>query len=153
MSGCCSGFGQDVSRCLILCCLCSPRKLQFAPLAHPCPVQFRVVDLPNTHLLCKVKTLNKGDANSEVTVYYQVMCAGAVLASSLWHLPMPLRAGSGQGCHRGGTDTSCEHRPCAPRLNPLGFPLGGFPETSTFPSWASAGSWVSAVVTSWCPQL
>jgi len=32
-----------------------------------------VVDLPNTHLLCKVKTLNKGDANSEVTVYYQVM--------------------------------------------------------------------------------
>ncbi|KAJ7405361.1 Nardilysin [Willisornis vidua] len=46
-------------------------KLQFAPLAHPCPVQFRVVDLPNTHLLCKVKTLNKGDANSEVTVYYQ----------------------------------------------------------------------------------
>uniref|UniRef100_A0A803W797 Nardilysin convertase n=1 Tax=Ficedula albicollis TaxID=59894 RepID=A0A803W797_FICAL len=48
------------------------QKLQFAPLAHPCPVQFRVVDLPNTHLLCKVKTLNKGDANSEVTVYYQV---------------------------------------------------------------------------------
>uniref|UniRef100_A0A8C0B9A8 Nardilysin convertase n=1 Tax=Buteo japonicus TaxID=224669 RepID=A0A8C0B9A8_9AVES len=48
------------------------QKLQFAPLAHPCPVQFRVVDLPNTHLLCKVKTLNKGDANSEVTVYYQM---------------------------------------------------------------------------------
>ncbi|RMC08679.1 hypothetical protein DUI87_14927 [Hirundo rustica rustica] len=47
------------------------QKLQFSPLAHPCPVQFRVVDLPNTHLLCKVKTLNKGDANSEVTVYYQ----------------------------------------------------------------------------------
>lgn len=47
------------------------QKLQFAPLAHPCPVQFRVVDLPNTHLLCKVKTLNRGDANSEVTVYYQ----------------------------------------------------------------------------------
>uniref|UniRef100_A0A7M4E919 Nardilysin-like n=1 Tax=Crocodylus porosus TaxID=8502 RepID=A0A7M4E919_CROPO len=47
------------------------QKLQFVPLAHPCPVQFRVVDLPNTHLLCKVKTLNKGDANSEVTVYYQ----------------------------------------------------------------------------------
>uniref|UniRef100_A0A8C4URN7 Nardilysin convertase n=1 Tax=Falco tinnunculus TaxID=100819 RepID=A0A8C4URN7_FALTI len=47
------------------------QKLQFAPLAHPCPVQFRVVDLPNSHLLCKVKTLNKGDANSEVTVYYQ----------------------------------------------------------------------------------
>uniref|UniRef100_A0A674I2F9 Nardilysin convertase n=1 Tax=Terrapene triunguis TaxID=2587831 RepID=A0A674I2F9_9SAUR len=46
--------------------------LQFLPLLHPCPVQFRVVDLPNTHLLCKVKTLNRGDANSEVTVYYQV---------------------------------------------------------------------------------
>uniref|UniRef100_A0A7M4EA18 Nardilysin-like n=1 Tax=Crocodylus porosus TaxID=8502 RepID=A0A7M4EA18_CROPO len=50
---------------------CSLVSLQFVPLAHPCPVQFRVVDLPNTHLLCKVKTLNKGDANSEVTVYYQ----------------------------------------------------------------------------------
>uniref|UniRef100_A0A8C3HE72 Nardilysin n=1 Tax=Chrysemys picta bellii TaxID=8478 RepID=A0A8C3HE72_CHRPI len=47
------------------------QKLQFFPLPHPCPVQFRVVDLPNTHLLCKVKALNKGDANSEVTVYYQ----------------------------------------------------------------------------------
>uniref|UniRef100_A0A8B9I271 Nardilysin convertase n=1 Tax=Anser brachyrhynchus TaxID=132585 RepID=A0A8B9I271_9AVES len=47
-------------------------ELQFTPLAHPCPVQFRVVDLPNTHLLCKVKTFNKGDANSEVTVYYQM---------------------------------------------------------------------------------
>ncbi|XP_074858591.1 nardilysin [Carettochelys insculpta] len=47
------------------------QKLQFSPLPHPCPVQFRVVDLPNTHLLCKVKALNKGDANSEVTVYYQ----------------------------------------------------------------------------------
>uniref|UniRef100_A0A8C3F765 Nardilysin n=1 Tax=Chrysemys picta bellii TaxID=8478 RepID=A0A8C3F765_CHRPI len=47
-------------------------KLQFLPLPHPCPVQFRVVDLPNTHLLCKVKTLNRGDANSEVTVYYQM---------------------------------------------------------------------------------
>ncbi|XP_075792112.1 nardilysin-like isoform X2 [Pelodiscus sinensis] len=46
-------------------------KLQFSPLPHPCPVQFRVVDLPNTHLLCKVKSLNRGDANSEVTVYYQ----------------------------------------------------------------------------------
>uniref|UniRef100_A0A8C5U079 Nardilysin convertase n=1 Tax=Malurus cyaneus samueli TaxID=2593467 RepID=A0A8C5U079_9PASS len=61
------------------------QKLQFAPLAHPCPVQFRVVDLPNTHLLCKVKTLNKGDANSEVTVYYQVRCAGSWL--TLWWLP------------------------------------------------------------------
>uniref|UniRef100_A0A8D0H138 Nardilysin convertase n=1 Tax=Sphenodon punctatus TaxID=8508 RepID=A0A8D0H138_SPHPU len=50
------------------------KKLQFLPLVHPCPVQFRVMDLPNIHLLCKVKTLNKGDANSEVTVYYQVEC-------------------------------------------------------------------------------
>uniref|UniRef100_A0A803V5H7 Nardilysin convertase n=1 Tax=Ficedula albicollis TaxID=59894 RepID=A0A803V5H7_FICAL len=55
------------------------QKLQFAPLAHPCPVQFRVVDLPNTHLLCKVKTLNKGDANSEVTVYYQCHFCNSVL--------------------------------------------------------------------------
>lgn len=47
------------------------QKLQFFPLPHLCPVQFRVVDLPNTHLLCKVKALNKSDANSEVTVYYQ----------------------------------------------------------------------------------
>ncbi|XP_061488942.1 nardilysin [Rhineura floridana] len=46
-------------------------KLRFLPLVHPCPVQFRVMDLPSSHLLCKVKTLNKGDANSEVTVYYQ----------------------------------------------------------------------------------
>uniref|UniRef100_A0A8D0DY44 Nardilysin convertase n=1 Tax=Salvator merianae TaxID=96440 RepID=A0A8D0DY44_SALMN len=47
------------------------QKLQFLPLVHACPVQFRVMDLPSSHLLCKVKTLNKGDANSEVTVYYQ----------------------------------------------------------------------------------
>uniref|UniRef100_F7IIA1 Nardilysin convertase n=1 Tax=Callithrix jacchus TaxID=9483 RepID=F7IIA1_CALJA len=36
------------------------------------PVQFQVVELPRGHHLCKVKALNKGDANSEVTVYYQV---------------------------------------------------------------------------------
>uniref|UniRef100_A0A8B9C448 Nardilysin convertase n=1 Tax=Anser brachyrhynchus TaxID=132585 RepID=A0A8B9C448_9AVES len=59
------------------------QKLQFAPLAHPCPVQFRVVDLPNTHLLCKVKTLNKGDANSEVTVYYQVRVSSVCTYLSL----------------------------------------------------------------------
>uniref|UniRef100_A0A671SPZ8 Nardilysin-like n=1 Tax=Sinocyclocheilus anshuiensis TaxID=1608454 RepID=A0A671SPZ8_9TELE len=35
------------------------------------PVLFRVVELPQKHHLCKVKSLNKGDANSEVTVYYQ----------------------------------------------------------------------------------
>lgn len=51
-------------------CLCS--KLQFQPLSAEVPVLFRVVELPQTHHLCKVKSLNKGDANSEVTVYYQV---------------------------------------------------------------------------------
>lgn len=35
-------------------------------------VQFQVVELPSGHHLCKVRALNKGDANSEVTVYYQV---------------------------------------------------------------------------------
>lgn len=39
------------------CAVCAPpKKLQFALLAHPCPVQFWGVDLPNTHLLCKVRT-------------------------------------------------------------------------------------------------
>uniref|UniRef100_A0A672T5G6 Nardilysin-like n=1 Tax=Sinocyclocheilus grahami TaxID=75366 RepID=A0A672T5G6_SINGR len=48
-------------------------KLQYkAPPAEP-PVLFRVVELPQTHHLCKVQSLNKADANSEVTVYYQVM--------------------------------------------------------------------------------
>ncbi|TMS20280.1 Nardilysin [Larimichthys crocea] len=46
-------------------------KLQFQPLSAEVPVLFRVVELPQTHHLCKVKSLNKGDANSEVTVYYQ----------------------------------------------------------------------------------
>ncbi|XP_068175128.1 nardilysin-like [Antennarius striatus] len=46
-------------------------KLQFQPLPAEVPVSFRVVELPPTHHLCKVKSLNKGDANSEVTVYYQ----------------------------------------------------------------------------------
>uniref|UniRef100_A0A6I8P7N4 Nardilysin convertase n=1 Tax=Ornithorhynchus anatinus TaxID=9258 RepID=A0A6I8P7N4_ORNAN len=46
-------------------------KLRFRPLEREIPVQFRVVELPNSHHLCKVRTLNKGDANSEVTVYYQ----------------------------------------------------------------------------------
>lgn len=36
------------------------------------PVQFQVVELPSGHHLCKVRALNRGDANSEVTVYYQV---------------------------------------------------------------------------------
>lgn len=48
------------------------RKLQFQPLPADVPVSFRVVELPQKHHLCKVKSLNKGDSNSEVTVYYQV---------------------------------------------------------------------------------
>ncbi|XP_054645648.1 nardilysin-like [Dunckerocampus dactyliophorus] len=46
-------------------------KLQFQPLPAEVPVLFQVVELPRKHNLCKVKSLNKGDANSEVTVYYQ----------------------------------------------------------------------------------
>ncbi|KAK2835068.1 hypothetical protein Q5P01_015552 [Channa striata] len=46
-------------------------KLHFQPLSAEVPVLFRVVELPRKHHLCKVKSLNKGDANSEVTVYFQ----------------------------------------------------------------------------------
>ncbi|KAL6087162.1 hypothetical protein STEG23_003255 [Scotinomys teguina] len=46
-------------------------KLNFMPLEQGMPVQFQVVELPRGHYLCKVRALNKGDANSEVTVYYQ----------------------------------------------------------------------------------
>ncbi|KAK9519792.1 hypothetical protein VZT92_022498 [Zoarces viviparus] len=46
-------------------------KLRFQPLSAEVPVLFRVVQLPQKQHLCKVKSLNKGDANSEVTVYYQ----------------------------------------------------------------------------------
>uniref|UniRef100_A0A674F623 Nardilysin convertase n=1 Tax=Salmo trutta TaxID=8032 RepID=A0A674F623_SALTR len=46
-------------------------KLQFSKLPAEVPVLFRVVELPLKQHLCKVKALNKGDANSEVTVYYQ----------------------------------------------------------------------------------
>uniref|UniRef100_A0A6Q2Y2W2 Nardilysin a (N-arginine dibasic convertase) n=1 Tax=Esox lucius TaxID=8010 RepID=A0A6Q2Y2W2_ESOLU len=46
-------------------------KLQFKRLSAEVPVLFRVVELPQKHHLCKVMSLNKGDANSEVTVYYQ----------------------------------------------------------------------------------
>ncbi|XP_061680733.1 LOW QUALITY PROTEIN: nardilysin-like [Syngnathoides biaculeatus] len=45
--------------------------LRYRPLSAEVPVSFRVVELPVGHHLCKVKSLNKGDANSEVTVYYQ----------------------------------------------------------------------------------
>ncbi|XP_043305294.1 nardilysin [Cervus canadensis] len=46
-------------------------KLSFMPLEQEMPVQFQVVELPSGHHLCKVRALNRGDANSEVTVYYQ----------------------------------------------------------------------------------
>ncbi|XP_061897339.1 nardilysin-like isoform X2 [Entelurus aequoreus] len=46
-------------------------KLQFSKLPVEVPVMFRVVELPPQHHICKVKSLSKGDANSEVTVYYQ----------------------------------------------------------------------------------
>ncbi|KAM8789413.1 nardilysin isoform 2-T2 [Rhynchonycteris naso] len=46
-------------------------KLNFMPLEQEMSVQFQVVELPTGHHLCKVRALNKGDANSEVTVYYQ----------------------------------------------------------------------------------
>ncbi|KAM9796044.1 nardilysin-like isoform 2-T5 [Syngnathus typhle] len=46
-------------------------QLHFRPLPAEVPVSFRVAELPVAHHLCKVKSLNKGDANSEVTVYYQ----------------------------------------------------------------------------------
>uniref|UniRef100_A0AAR2LN37 Nardilysin a (N-arginine dibasic convertase) n=1 Tax=Pygocentrus nattereri TaxID=42514 RepID=A0AAR2LN37_PYGNA len=48
-------------------------RLQFQPLKAEPPVLFRVVELPQKHHLCKVQSLNKSDANSEVTVYYQVL--------------------------------------------------------------------------------
>ncbi|KAM4547866.1 nardilysin-like [Odontesthes bonariensis] len=50
---------------------CFTEKLQFQPLSADVPVLFQVVELPQKHHLCKVKSLNKGDANSEVTVYFQ----------------------------------------------------------------------------------
>ncbi|XP_068456695.1 nardilysin-like [Clinocottus analis] len=46
-------------------------KLQFSKLPVEVPVLFQVVELPLERHICKVKSLNKGDANSEVTVYYQ----------------------------------------------------------------------------------
>uniref|UniRef100_A0A8C3AQE1 Nardilysin convertase n=1 Tax=Cyclopterus lumpus TaxID=8103 RepID=A0A8C3AQE1_CYCLU len=46
-------------------------KLQFSKLPVEVPVMFRVVELPLKRHILKVKSLNKGDANSEVTVYYQ----------------------------------------------------------------------------------
>ncbi|XP_066503418.1 nardilysin b [Hoplias malabaricus] len=50
---------------------CFVQKLKFQPLQSEPTVLFRVVELPQKHHLCKVQSLNKSDANSEVTVYYQ----------------------------------------------------------------------------------
>ncbi|KAE8610184.1 hypothetical protein XENTR_v10012041 [Xenopus tropicalis] len=47
------------------------KKLKFSHLESRIPVEFQVVELPSAHHLCKVKALNKEDANSQVTVYYQ----------------------------------------------------------------------------------
>lgn len=55
------------------------RRLQYQPLPSEPPVLFRVVDLPRKHHLCKVQSLNKGDANSEVTIYYQVFIVFCIL--------------------------------------------------------------------------
>ncbi|XP_041861984.1 nardilysin b [Melanotaenia boesemani] len=46
-------------------------RLQFQRLSAEVPVSFQVVELPPKHHLCRVRSLNKGDANSEVTVYFQ----------------------------------------------------------------------------------
>ncbi|KAK7126778.1 hypothetical protein R3I94_018084 [Phoxinus phoxinus] len=46
-------------------------KLQYKAPPAALPVLFRVVELPQTHHLCKVQSLNTADANSEVTVYHQ----------------------------------------------------------------------------------
>ncbi|XP_075901317.1 nardilysin-like isoform X2 [Nelusetta ayraudi] len=46
-------------------------QLQFRALTAEAPVLFQVVELPQQRHLLKVKSLNRGDANSEVTVYYQ----------------------------------------------------------------------------------
>lgn len=61
------------------------RKLQFQPLSAEVPVLFQVVELPQNSHLCKVKSLNKGDANSEVTVYYQVKNPLLTLISDSWN--------------------------------------------------------------------
>uniref|UniRef100_A0A3Q3WH81 Uncharacterized protein n=1 Tax=Mola mola TaxID=94237 RepID=A0A3Q3WH81_MOLML len=57
----------------------SLQKLQFSKLPAEVPVMFRVVELPLQQHICKVKSLNKGDANSEVTIYYQVQLPLVVL--------------------------------------------------------------------------
>lgn len=45
---------------------------------------FRVVELPVKQHICKVKSLSKGDANSEVTVYYQVGAQAQHAVAPCW---------------------------------------------------------------------
>lgn len=71
-------------------------------------VQFQVVQLPSGHHLCKVRALNRGDANSEVTVYYQVggplhtaiLMAKCLLGTKIWGIsdPMTFTAHCGYLC-------------------------------------------------------
>ncbi|KAF4021798.1 hypothetical protein G4228_013869 [Cervus hanglu yarkandensis] len=64
--------GNVTSTVSVRALLVPASKLSFMPLEQEMPVQFQVVELPSGHHLCKVRALNRGDANSEVTVYYQV---------------------------------------------------------------------------------
>ncbi|KAM9762685.1 LOW QUALITY PROTEIN: nardilysin b [Menidia menidia] len=72
---------------------CLTEKLQFQPPPAEVPVLFRVVELPQKHHLCKVKSLNKGDANSEVTVYFQSGLRGlrehALMELMVMHMEEP----------------------------------------------------------------
>ncbi|MXQ98629.1 hypothetical protein E5288_WYG021731 [Bos mutus] len=63
--------GNVTSTVSVRVLLVQASKLNFMPLEQEMPVQFQVVELPSGHHLCKVRALNRGDANSEVTVYYQ----------------------------------------------------------------------------------
>lgn len=69
------------------------KKLQCKPLVRHVPVQFRVVELPQKHHICKIKSLNKNDPNSEVTVYYQSGCCkvkeNALLELLVMHMEEP----------------------------------------------------------------
>ncbi|XP_078264664.1 nardilysin-like [Rhinoraja longicauda] len=69
------------------------KKLQCKPPAKNVPVQFRVVELPNKPHICKIKSFNKNDANSEVTVYYQSGCyqvkENALLELLVMHMEEP----------------------------------------------------------------
>ncbi|XP_069794757.1 nardilysin-like [Narcine bancroftii] len=69
------------------------KKLQCKPLEEKVPVQFRVVELPDQPHVCKIKSLNRNDANSEVTVYYQSGCykvrENALMELLIMHMEEP----------------------------------------------------------------